>query len=57
MRIIISPAKQPQRIHGYNRGTSLKFMIYDWYGYEHKVKKIIPGDNPGITVMVLKEQY
>ena len=46
-----------QLIHGYNRGTSLRSMIYDWYKYEPKVKRIMPGDNPGITVLVLKELY
>jgi DNA-nicking Smr family endonuclease len=48
---------QLQLIHGYNRGTNLRSMIYDWYRYEPKVKRIIPGDNPGITVLVLKELY
>ena len=46
-----------QLIHGYNRGTSLRSMIHDWYQYEPKVKRIMPGDNPGITVLVLKELY
>ncbi len=44
-------------VHGYNRGTSLRSMIYDWYKYEPKIKRIMPGDNPGITVLVLKELY
>ncbi len=44
-------------IHGYNRGTNLRSMIKDWYQYDRKVKRIIPGDNPGITVLVLKELY
>ena len=48
---------QLQLIHGYNRGTNLRSMIYDWYQYEPKVKRIMPGDNPGITVLVLKELY
>jgi DNA-nicking Smr family endonuclease len=48
---------QLQLIHGYNRGTNLRRMIHDWYQYEPKVKRIIPGDNPGITVLVLKELY
>jgi len=48
---------QLQLIHGYNRGTNLRSMIYDWYRYEPKVKRIMPGDNPGITVLVLKELY
>ena len=46
-----------QLIHGYNRGTSLRSMIQDWYRYDPKVKRIMPGDNPGITVLVLKELY
>lgn len=48
---------QLQLIHGYNHGTSLRKMINDWYRYEPKVKRIIQGDNPGITVLVLKELY
>ena len=48
---------QLQLIHGYHRGTSLRSMIYDWYRYEPKVRRITPGDNPGITVLVLKELY
>ena len=48
---------QLQLIHGYHRGTNLRTMIYDWYKYEPKVKRIIPGDNPGITVLVLRELY
>ena len=48
---------QLQLIHGYNRGTCLRSMIHDWYQYEPKVKRIMPGDNPGITVLVLKELY
>ncbi len=48
---------QLQLIHGYNRGTSLRRMIYDWYQYEPRIKRIIPGDNPGITILVLRELY
>ena len=48
---------QLRLIHGYHRGTSLRSMIQEWYRYEPKVKRIIPGDNPGITVLVLKELY
>ncbi len=48
---------QLQLIHGFNRGTRLRTMIYDWYKYEPKVKRIVPGDNPGITILVLKELY
>lgn len=48
---------QIQLIHGYKHGTSLRSMIHDWYRYNPKVKRIIPGDNPGITILVLKELY
>ncbi len=48
---------QLQLIHGYHRGTSLRSMIYDWYQSDRKVKRVIPGDNPGITILVLKELY
>ena len=41
---------QIQLIHGYNRGTSLRSMIYEEYRYEKKVKRIIPGESfRGIT--------
>ncbi len=46
-----------QLIHGYNRGTSLRTMIYDEYRYDPKVKRIMPGNNPGVTVLVLRELY
>ena len=48
---------QLQLIHGYNRGTSLRNMIHDWYRHDPKVKRVISGDNPGITVLVLRELY
>lgn len=52
-----SSVYQLQLIHGYHRGTNLRSMIYDWYQSDPKVKRVIPGDNPGITVLVLKELY
>ncbi|MCR4797817.1 MAG: Smr/MutS family protein [Lachnospiraceae bacterium] len=48
---------QLQLIHGFNHGTSLRTMIQDWYRYDERVKRIMPGDNPGVTVLVLKEFY
>ena len=48
---------QIQLIHGYHRGTNLRSAIQDWYRFDPKVKRIMPGDNPGITVLVLKELY
>ena len=44
-------------IHGYHRGTNLRSMIRDWYQEDPKIKRILPGDNPGITVLVLRELY
>lgn len=46
---------QIRLVHGYNRGTSLKNMIVEEYRYHPKVKRIQPGDNLGITVLVLRE--
>ena len=48
---------QLQLIHGYHRGTSLRSMIQQEYSFHPKVKRIIPGDNPGMTVLVIKELY
>lgn len=48
---------QLQLIHGYHRGTNLRSMIQDWYRLDARVKRIMPGDNPGITILVLKELY
>lgn len=48
---------QLRLIHGYNRGSSLRSMIQNWYRYDSKVKRIMPGDNPGVTVLVLKELF
>ena len=46
-----------QLIHVYHRGTILRSMIQDEYRWHEKVLRIMPGDNPGITVLVLKELY
>lgn len=46
-----------QLIHGYHRGTSLRSMIQDEYRWHEKVLRVMPGDNPGITILVLKELY
>jgi DNA-nicking Smr family endonuclease len=48
---------QIRLIHGFNRGTNLRDMIYDSFRYDKKVKRIMPGDNQGITVLVLKELF
>ncbi|MCR4895178.1 MAG: Smr/MutS family protein [Lachnospiraceae bacterium] len=52
-----SATYQIQLIHGFHRGTNLRNMIYDWYRYDEKVKRIIPGENQGITILVLRELY
>ena len=44
-------------IHGYHRGTSLRSMIQYEYRWHEKVLRIQPGDNPGVTILVLKELY
>ena len=48
---------QIRLIHGYHRGTSLRSMILDWYRSDARIKRIMPGDNPGITVLVMKELF
>ena len=52
-----SSTYQIRLIHGFHRGTSLRSMIHDEYQFHPKVKRIMPGDNPGITVLVMKELY
>lgn len=44
-------------IHGYNRGNSIQRAIYRevGHGLEPKVLRIVGGDNPGITELVLRE--
>ena len=48
---------QLQLIHGYHRGTNLRTMIHEEYRYDPQVLRIVPGDNPGITVLILRELY
>lgn len=44
-------------IHGYHGGTRIRNGIQDEfsYGREPKVKRIVMGNNPGITELVLRE--
>ena len=44
-------------IHGYHRGTNLRSMIQQEYRWHEKVLRIQPGDNPGVTVLILRELY
>jgi len=44
-------------IHGFNSGTRIKSAIKEEfsYGREEKVLRIEPGENMGITYLILKE--
>ena len=44
-------------IHGFNRGNHIQRGIYReiGYGLNPKVLRIVGGDNPGITELVLRE--
>ena len=44
-------------IHGYHGGTRIKTAIREEFGYgrEPKVKRVAPGQNDGITELVLRE--
>lgn len=44
-------------IHGFNRGTAIRTMIYDEYsnGRHSKVKRVQGGVNEGITELILRE--
>ncbi|MCF0145899.1 MAG: Smr/MutS family protein [Eubacterium sp.] len=44
-------------IHGYRGGTRIRDMIEDEYGYGRngKVIRVRPGENPGITELVLRD--
>lgn len=44
-------------IHGYNRGNSIQRAIYReiGHGLNPKILRIVGGDNPGITELVLRE--
>lgn len=44
-------------IHGFNRGNNIQRAIYRelGYGLNPKILRIVGGDNPGITELVLRE--
>ncbi len=46
-------------VHGFHGGTRIRSAVREEFGYgrEPKVKRILPGDNEGITRLVLKELY
>ena len=55
LKSVDSSTYQIRLIHGYHRGTSLKNMILDEYKYDPKVLRIQPGDNQGVTILILRE--
>ena len=44
-------------IHGFNRGNNIQRAIYReiGHGLNPKVLRIVGGDNPGITELILRE--
>lgn len=42
-------------IHGYQRGTSIREMIWHVYKGHPKVLRVIASDNPGCSILVLRE--
>ena len=44
-------------VHGFNRGNAIQRAIYReiGHGLNPKVKRIVGGDNPGVTEVVLRE--
>lgn len=44
-------------IHGFNRGNNIQRAIYRelGHGLNPKILRIVGGDNPGITELVLRE--
>lgn len=46
---------QIRLIHGFNHGKTLMHMIRDEYRYDQRVRRIMPGSNPGVTVLVIRE--
>lgn len=46
-------------VHGFNRGNNIQRAIYRelGHGLNPKVLRIVGGDNPGITELVLREYF
>lgn len=44
-------------VHGFNRGTAIQRAIYRelGHGLNPKVLRIVGGDNPGVTELILRE--
>ncbi len=44
-------------VHGFNRGTELREMVRREYGAGGRVLRAEQGGNPGVTELVLREQF
>ncbi len=46
-------------VHGFHSGTRIRSAVRDEfaYGREPKIKRVQPGDNEGITRLILKELF
>lgn len=52
----LSPSVYQVRLtHGYHGGTAIRSMIQYCYRRHPKVRRIMPGDNPGVTILVIRE--
>ena len=48
---------QLRPVHGYHRGMRLRSMIQAEYHCHDRAQPIMPGDNPGVTVLVMRALY
>lgn len=46
---------QIRLIHGYHRGTNLRDMIMREYRHHQNVRRVVPGENQGVTILVIRE--
>ena len=44
-------------IHGYHSGTELRDMVREEYANHPKVRRVEPSDDPGQTILVLRDLY
>lgn len=56
-KVNVKTTYQVRVIHGFHGGTAIRDMVTRRYRNHPKVKRIIQGDNPGITVLVIRELY
>ena len=55
LETVDSSTYQVRVIHGFNRGTSLKQMVMSSFKSHPMDKRVMPGDNQGVTILVLRE--